>query len=84
MSSQERLRQQLIIDFKRLHGLILRYAEGDKSVKRDILVRTGKKHRAHYTAVLYRLHSRQKAEMGEGAGVEHEEECGEAADTSHL
>ena len=35
MFDREILRQQLIQDFDRLHGLILRYARGERSVKQE-------------------------------------------------
>ena len=35
MFDHEVLRRQLVTDLNRLHGLILKYAAGDKSVKRE-------------------------------------------------
>ena len=35
MHDEEALRDQLLRDLERLHGLILRYASGDRSVKAE-------------------------------------------------
>ena len=35
MFCEEILRKQILDDLERLHGLIIQYAEGDRSVKRE-------------------------------------------------